>query len=379
VELFVTNRKTLEEDGWLPGSFEIENDHEEAHKFKHSAKHYIESVLDFNPDATEQIDLRDKHLSSVEHLGGKSRKASNKLIGQICEHFPVIEKQLEERSWLSSNFAEIKALSQSLDPFLNHVKEDGIPRLLERIPFIPTPMRRYYTRFESQRDKVEQIVKSLEKVTDVFEKDIELFKAQLRSMSDYCTAIGKNIFIGQAIEKGLLRALAKDLFVEDPRRDFIEKEQIPRLRERMSNLKRQLDLNRGYITVLTVVLLNNESLYKALIRGKKDLVAAFNLGVRMAGVRINLTIAPVEESKSTHVDGSPDDNLFAPQTLKSLSAAFARTIDLADSVKDFIKKSLEAFRESASGLPQLQKEVEEAFQAARMRDLSATAQDHDAG
>jgi uncharacterized protein Yka (UPF0111/DUF47 family) len=379
VELFVTNQKTLEEDGWLPGSFEIEDDHEEAEKIKHSAAHYIESVLDFNPDATEQIDLRDKHLSSVEHLGGKSRKASNKLIGQICEHFPVIEKQLEERSWLSSNFNDIKALSQSLDPFLNHVKEDGIPRLLERISFIPTPARRYYSRFESQRDKVDQLVRSLEKVADVFEKDIELIKAQLRSMSQYCTAIGKNIFMGQAIDQGLQRALVNDLFIEDPRRDFIEKEQIPRLRLRVSNLRRQLDLNRGYITVLTVLLLNNESLNKALIREQENLAAAFNLGVSMARERINLSVRPLEQHASANDDGRQDGNPPRLQNLMSLSAAFSRTTDLADSVKEFIKKSLDAFKESASGLPQLQKDVEEAFQAARMMDLSVTAQDHDAG
>jgi hypothetical protein len=379
VELFVTNQKTLEEDGWLPGSFEIEDDHEDAEKIKHSAAHYIESVLDFNPDATEQLDLRDKHLSSVEHLGGKSRKGSIKLIGQIRDHFPVIEKQLEERSWLSSNFADIKSLSQGLDPFLNHVKEDGIPRFFERIPFIPTPTRRYYLRFESQRDKVDQLVRSLEKVTDVFEKDIELIKTQLRSMSEYCTAIGKKIFMGQAIDQGLQRALVNDLFVEDPRRDFIEKEQIPRLRLRMSNLRRQLDLNRGYITVLTVLLLNNESLNKALIRGQEDLVAAFNLGASMARERINLSVEPVAQRESANNDGSQDENPRRPQNLMSLSAAFSRTNDLADSVKEFIQKSLDAFRDSASGLPQLQTDVEEAFQAARMMGLSVTAQDHDAG
>jgi hypothetical protein len=145
----------------------------------------------------------------------------------------------------------------------------------------------------------------------------------------------------------------------------------------MSNLKRQLDLNRGYITVLTVILLNSESLFKALIRAKKDLVAAFNMGADMARERINLAVSHVTPGDPECDSESQDENPSVPKNLMSLSAAFVRTIDLADSVKEFIKRSLEAFRESASGLPQLQKEVEEAFQAARMMDLSVTAQDHD--
>lgn len=367
MELFATTRKTLEEDGWLPGSFDVNEDHSEAEKIKASAVHFIEGVLDFNPDATEQIDLRDKHLASVEHLGGKARNASLKLIGQIRNHFPVIEKQLEERSWLSSNVNAIGELSRKLDPYLNHLREDRPARFLERLPFFPSAARGFFLRFDSERTQTVELGVSLEKIADVLEKDIELFKDQIRSLSELSHTIGKNVYLGRLIRKGLQKTLEKDLMAEDPRREFIENEQIPRLKNRLSNLRLQLDLNRAFLTSLTVILINTEILFKALSATGKNLVSAFNLGAVMADERISLKIQPID---------SPEDS-DVPRTVESLSASFKRISESASAVRAFMKASLEAFRESSGGLDRLQQEVEDAFQAARMVDLSRTARDGD--
>ncbi len=365
MELFATTRKTLEEDGWLPGSFDVQEGHGEAEKIKISAVHFVENVLDFNPDATEQIDLRDKHLSSVEHLGGKARNASLKLIRQIRDHFPVIEKQLDGRSWLSSNVNAVEALAQELDPYLNQFRDDGLPGFLDRFRFIRTPARRFYSRFDARKNAAVELVVSLEKISDVFEKDIELFKAQIRNLSEVCHGIGKNVFLGRLIRKGLQKTLEKDLFNEDPRREFIEKEQIPRLKNRLANLRLQLDLNRAYLTSLTVILVNTEILYKALSTLGENLVSAFNLGAGMAGDRIGGAVQLI--------DGPCEHDM--PRTLESLSASFKRVSGGALAIRGFMKDSLEAFRESTDGLCQLQQDVDESFQAAKVADLSTTSKD----
>ncbi len=372
MELFVTNQKTLEEDGWLPGPYEIKDDHEDAGKIKNSADRYIESLLEFNPDATEQLDVRDRHLSSMEHLGGKARKGSLDLIDQILGHFPVIEKQLDERAWLSGNFNDIQNLSQDLDPLTHHVKDEGGPRLLDRIPFIRTPISRYLSRFEVRRNDTLQLVGSLEKVADVFEKDMDLFKAQIRAMADFCTAIARNIYLGNAIAQGLHRALESDVMPDDPRREFIEKEQIPRIKTRMANLKLQLDLNRSVITTLTIVLLNTESLYKAVQRLRKDLATAFNMGTVVVRDRINLSLQPVTFGDEETDRILKEDSRPGPQPFMSLAAAFARTTDLAGSAKDFMKKALAAFKDSAEVLPELQKRTDKAFQSAKPLDPGIT-------
>jgi hypothetical protein len=372
VELLITTRQTLEEDGWLPGDFEIGDEHEEAGKIRQAADKYIESVLEFNPDATEQLDKRDKHLALVENLGGKARNAGNKLIGQIRDYWPVLEKQLEEKSWLYTNFSDIGKLSNDLDPEKNHLKDDGFPSFLTRLPFLYSKVRRFFSKFETERKKAEQLVHSLEKVSDMFEKDIVLYKSQIKSFKEMCVSIGRNLYLGKLIDKGMGDALEKEVMEFDPRREFIETEQIPRLKSRTANLGLQLDLHREYIVSLTVLLINTETLYKALLQARKDLVNAFNLGAALAADRARITVDPLTFSEDGGKDVGDDDLASVPKDLTSLSAAFLRLYELSDSVKTFMNQSLSAFKESASGLPEFQRKTEEAFKSSRPVDFDIT-------
>ena len=372
MELFVTDQKTLEDDGWLPGPYQIEDDQDEAPKIRKSAERYIETLLEFNPDATEQLDLRDRHLTTMEQLGEKARKGSLQVIGEIRHHFPVIEKQLDKGSWLYGNFTDIENLSRSLNPQLNQVSDEPIPRLVDKILFFrATPVKRHLSQFESRRNDAVRLADALVKTADVFEKDIELFKSQIRTLGEFCTSLGRNIYLGRAIEDNLARALEHDVLPEDPRREFIETEQIPRVRKRVTGLKHQLQLNRAFITALTVALLNTETLYKALKRLNSDLVSAFSMGIAMARERFGMTMEPLAGEEPP-----PSDNpISAPLPLTALTAAFSRITELTSSAKAFMPLSLEAFKAASAGLPEFQKKVEEAFKGKQPVDLDIT-QEH---
>ena len=370
MELFVTDQKTLKDDGWLPGPYELKDDQDESHKIRKSADRYMETLLEFNPDATEQLDLRDRHLTTMAQLGEKARKGSLQLIGEIRHPLPVIEKQLDQGSWIAGNFNDIESLSRSLNPQLNQVSDKPIPRLLDKILFFRTPVRRHLARFESTRNDAARLVDSLAKVADVLEKDIGLFRAQIRAFGELCTALGRNIYLGQAIGDNLNKALEHDVLPEDPRREFIETEQIPRVQKRVAGLKHQLQLNRACITALTVAMLNTETLYKALKRLRENLVSAFNTGVAMANERFGMALEPLPAlGLPTSDDESP------PLSLDALTAAFSRLAELASSARVFMPASLAAFKDASSHLPGLQKQAEEAFYAKQPVDLDIT-QEH---
>ena len=371
VDLFVTDQDTLKADGWLPGSFEIKDGHTDAVKLNQLAVKFVDSVLDFNPDATEQLDIRDRHLGSIDNLGGKARKNSSKLVRQLREPLDAVEKQFKEQSWLASSLNNLEAFSRKLDPRDYEVKETAVTRLLERIPFMPTPLRRYFSLYEPGRKEAEQILSALGKVADVLEKDIELFKSRSRDLSDYCTSLGKAVYLSGAIARCLRAALENDIPDGDPRVAFIEGEMLPRVRGRLPLLKLQLDFNRQCLTALTVVFLNTEELNKAMVRVGESLVKSFNQGGRMARERFNYPIDLLEESPAQPGDG-PCHDVTRPWSLAELSAAFSQTVTAVKSLKEFMGSAGAAVRQSVAELPRQSDALDAAFAAARQHGVADT-------
>jgi hypothetical protein len=77
VDLHVTDLKSLEMNGFSSDMFDVKDDHEETLAIKNVANRFVATLLEFNPDATEQLDLRSKHIANVENLGDQTRKKTS--------------------------------------------------------------------------------------------------------------------------------------------------------------------------------------------------------------------------------------------------------------------------------------------------------------
>ncbi|MDA8402842.1 MAG: toxic anion resistance protein, partial [Desulfobacteraceae bacterium] len=332
---------------------------------KNVANRFVATLLEFNPDATEQLDLRSKHIANVENLGDQARKKTSQLIHQMKELFNSLEKKFNDPSWMSGNLNALASMAETLDPSRCNLKETRISRFLEHIPGITTALRRYFARFESKRNDIELLIRHLNRLVAQVGKDNDTMILQKNTLQDHCRTLAKAIYLGTLIHVNLGKALLRDIPLDDPRYVFIEKEICLRLRGRLKNLGLQRELNMACFVAITIILENNRELHRGLETAKHALLSAFNQGVVTAQslIRQQLTPMPLTDPSEP---GMVSEDYASPPNLKTLSDSLGLIPSACQAVQAFVTEAEPHIRSALSDLPQRHKLTEDSFRKMRL-------------
>lgn len=199
---------------------------------------FIERILDFNPDATEQIDVREKHLRSVYYFGKPSQEKSTesgKNILAICaqvitfyqEPYPQVVRNL---------FDDLDRTFENLTQGMDILSTRGLSRLLEYIPAISTPLRRYFRRFDQRKTELMRILQHVDTLSSTIQENRTVLATQIESVEALTKSIYKALYLGKTLESGLCLARDRHVPKDDPRHAFISDEILPRLSEKTDAL-----------------------------------------------------------------------------------------------------------------------------------------------
>lgn len=305
--LHLTTYTTLEKNDSLFRELTILYSPEERARLKVKVSRFVETVLNYNPDATEQIDVRDKHLSCAENLGEKTRGQTLLLFQEQSETFDSLSKSLLKPLpfWLKDIFKELEGLLSQLDPADQKIK---INRLHEFSKFVPVLSKQPYSYFklvEKKRPDCERLVTYF----DTALTRLRRFESDLANQMDDIRQLSRSLYhtieFGYMIEQGLIHALKKDIPKGDPRIAFIEKELTRRFRERIALLRMQMSTNHKSLICQYLYLQNCQELIRGLEQAKRLMIEAFNLAVHcgksLLGKR---TYHRLGESSDSDIDSS---------------------------------------------------------------------------
>jgi len=246
-------------------------------------------------DALVNLDLKDfeSHEDmklAVEDMGrGLQREAAHrsKMLQQ-----PI--KDLSERGAdggpVANALVDLKIEVEALDPNRFDFSAGWASRLLGMIPGVGTPLKRYFTKYESAQTVIDAIIRSLEEGREQLTRDNVTLREDQTSMRELMVKLERQIMLAQLLDQKLQYKLDREISTDDARHKFVLEELLFPLRQRIMDLQQQLAVNQQGVLSTAIVISNNRELVRGVERALNVTVSALQVAVTVALALVNQRI-----------------------------------------------------------------------------------------
>ncbi|PTD96269.1 toxic anion resistance protein [Pseudothauera lacus] len=191
---------------------------------------------------------------------------------------------------IANTLIDLKMQVEALDPARVDFSAGWLSRLFGYLPFVGTPVKRYFSRYESASTVIDAIVASLERGREELKRDNITLRADqedLRALAGELTRTANN---AQLIDARLSEALEIDIPADDPRADLIARDLLFPLRQRIQDIQQQLAVTQQGLLTSDLIVRNNEELIRGVNRALTVTVNALQVVVSLAAALANQRI-----------------------------------------------------------------------------------------
>ena len=270
---------------------------------------------------------------------------------------------------VAKSLTDLKIQVEALDPGKLNLAAGWFSRIVGKLPGVGTPLKRYFTQFESAQSVIASILKTLESGKGQLQRDnITLVEDQKR-MRALTSQLEAAVQFGQLLDEKLQYALEREITPESETARFVGEELLFPLRQRILDLQQQLAVNQQGILATELIIRNNAELVRGVDRSLSVTVTALHVGVTVALALENqrIVLDHVEAIGKTTSDliagtsrrlktqGVAIQQRAASSTLQidSLRSAFADLRTALDDVSAFRQKALPAMTQQIQALDEL--------------------------
>jgi uncharacterized protein YaaN involved in tellurite resistance len=281
----------------------------------------------------------------------------------------------EEGGAVARSLIDLKMQVEDLDPAQVNFEAGWATRMLGYIPGVGTPVKRYFSRFESASTTIDAIINSLEGGREQLKRDNVTLSADKQAMRDLTHKLERTIQLAQLIDSQLQQRLDNEILQDDPQHKFISEEVLFPLRQRIQDLQQQLLVNQqGYLTTEMIVR-NNKELVRGVNRALNTTVSALQVGATLAMALANqrIVLEKVEAINTTtesliastaerlKIQGTQIQKQASSSQIKVevMKQAFADIKQALDDISNYRQKALPEMAANILEMEKLSKESEE--------------------
>ncbi len=251
-------------------------------ELEQKAADFVKTVLAYDPNDPSQLTEKDQNVTAVEMLGAAAQTEAAHRSGMLKEPIRKLAARGEDGGRVANSLVELKNQVESLDPGRFDFEAGWFTRTLGRLPWVGTPLKNYFTRFESSQTVIDAILRALNEGKAVLERDNVTLAQDQKMMRLLTHKLQKTIQLGMLIDQKLDYALQREMVAEDERRRFVQDELLFPLRQRIQDLQQQLAVNQQGVLAIEIIIRNNKELVKGVDRGVNVTVNALNVAVTVA-------------------------------------------------------------------------------------------------
>ncbi|MEM9305296.1 MAG: toxic anion resistance protein, partial [Pseudomonadota bacterium] len=243
------------------------------------ADELVERLVSIDPgDAT----AANAGKAAVENMGLRLQEEASHRSAMLKEPLNGMSNRAEDGGEVASALIELKMKVEELDPGNVDLEPGWFTRLVGRIPGIGTPIKRYFTRFESSQTVIDAIMRSLEDGKAQLQHDNVTLQQDQAHMRETTRKLEKAIKLAQVIDQKLTYKAERELAGEPAKAKFVQEELLFPLRQRIMDLQQQLAVNQQGVVTLEVVMRNNKELIRGVNRANHVTVNALQVAVTLA-------------------------------------------------------------------------------------------------
>jgi uncharacterized protein YaaN involved in tellurite resistance len=314
--------------------------------------------------------------SAILSMGLELQRESARRSEMLKQPVKKLYESATEGGDVANALVSLKMKVEELDPGQFDLEPGWVSRTLGRLPFVGTPLKRYFSRYESARTVMDAIVRSLRDGREQLTRDNVTLADDQKAMRQVDVKLEKAIKLGQLIDAKLSARIERELAAGDPRRAFVENEWLFPLRQRIMDMQQQLVVNQQGILAIDLIMRNNIELARGVDRAINVTVSALQVAITLALALANqrITLEKVqavnettdrligETAKALRTQGAEIHKMAAGTTLnmETLKQAFT---DIRAALDDVSRFRQEALPQMAQAIVELDKLSEEAGKA----------------
>ena len=332
------------------------------------------ALIDFE---SEDIEKQSEIKEAVEQMGNHVQKKAASQSKMLEQPIKDLQGKSAEGGEVAKSLIELKMQVEDLDPARFDFSAGWFSRMLGGLPGVGTPVKRYFSKFETAQTAIDAIIKSLEGGKDGLLRDNITLTEDQKQMRLMTKKLEKAIKLGQLIDQKLTYKLEREIGADDPRHKFFKEEVLFALRQRIMDIQQQLAVNQQGVLAIEIIIRNNKELVRGVNRA---------LNVTVHALQVAVTVALALENQKIVLDkvtavSQTTDNLIANTAsrlktqgaeihkqaastqlnLDALKQAFADINSAMDDISAFRNKALPQMANSILEMGQLNSKAEEAI------------------
>jgi uncharacterized protein YaaN involved in tellurite resistance len=285
----------------LPDPKAVVADAEVDPELDQKAQLFANLLLNLDPENSE---AQDQAKAAVEEMGrGLQREAAHRST-MLKQPINDLAKQSEDGGPVANALVDLKLEVEELDPNRIDFQAGWATRLMGMIPGVGTPIKRYFTKFESAQTVIDAIIRSLEIGRDQLKRDNVTLREDQGAMRELTKKLQRQIELAQLVDHKIEHRLEREIPADDPRQIFIREELLFPLRQRIIDLQQQLAVNQQGVLSTAIITGNNKELIRGVDRALDVTVSALQVAVTVALALANqkLVLDKVEAINRTTSD-----------------------------------------------------------------------------
>ena len=252
-----------------------------------TADQYVKMLIELDPK--DPVRSQGGKLA-VETMGEELQKKAAHQMSFLKEPIKNMSIKGAEGSSVANSLMDLKMKVEELNPGKFDFEAGWFSRALGQLPGVGTPLKRYFTKYESAQTVIATIVRSLEEGRDQLIRDNLTLSDDQNGMKEMCIKLEQGIKLGQLIDQKLQVKLEREIQASDPKNKFIQEELLFPLRQRIIDLQQQLAVNQQGILASELVIRNNKELSQGVNRALNVTVTALQVGATVAMALANQKI-----------------------------------------------------------------------------------------
>lgn len=338
------------------------------------AESLVQSLLVMGTDDEK---AREQARSSIELMSERLQREAARKSASLKEPIHLLSQRADDGGTVANALVDLKMQVEALDPNRFDFSPGWFSRLLGYLPFVGTPVKRYFSRYESASTVIEAIVGSLEDGREQLKRDNITLQADQAEMREMTRKLMQAVRFGQQIDAGLSGKLDNEIPSDDPRYQFIQEDLLFPLRQRIQDLQQQLAVNQQGVLTAEIIIRNNKELIRGVNRATNVTVNALQIAVTLA---LALAKQRIVLEKLESINSTTDALIANSATqlrqqgaaihrqasstqvnIETLRQAFAEINGALDDISSFRREAMPAMKQNIAELDGLAERAETAI------------------
>ena len=309
----------------------------------------------------------------LESMGSELQKEAGRRSQMLKQPISKLYKETNEGGEVANALVNLKLKVEELDPGQFDFEPGWLTRTMGLLPFVGTPLKRYFTRYENASTVMDAIIRALRLGREQLSRDNMTLADDQKAMRLLTEKLEKAVKLGQLIDAKLTSQLERELTPGDARHTFVQTEWLFPLRQRIQDLQQQLVVNQQGVLAIEMIIRNNVELARGVDRAINVTVSALQVAVTLALALANQRIVLgkiqavnettdkliADTAKNLRTQGAEIHKMAAGTTINidTLKNAF---VDIRAAMDDVAKFRQEALPQMAQAIIELDKLSSEA-------------------